>query len=130
MSKTEIVLKNNYERCYMEQGPKTYGRLHMFKSIETVLKYIYGFVYETKLGVQSICFDENESTIYAKILLFRPGILIGKMGMSVEKFEEILSEIFDKSTKINIEEAKKKLYGLVINYISFCHKHIFVLLIH
>ena len=114
----------------MEQGPKTYGRLHMFKSTETVLKYIYGFVYETKLGVQSICFDENESTIYAKILLFRPGILIGKMGMSVEKFEEILSEIFDKSTKINIEEAKKKLYGLVINYISFCHKHIFVLLIH
>ncbi len=112
LSKTAVVFENNYERMYIEPGCKSYGRLHMFKSVDTALKYIHGFDYETKLGIQSIGFDENEDFIFVKILLHRPGLLIGKMGSCVNDFENTLSGVFGKQTKVCIEEAHRRMYGL------------------
>ena len=111
LSKTAVMLNSDKFIRFMEPGRKTYGRVHMFKSADLIFKYVYGFDYEVKFGLQSVGFGEDESFIYVKLLMFRPGVFIGKMGSLCDETEQLFKEAFGKPVKINIEEAKKRMRG-------------------
>ena len=111
LSKVAVVFEHNWERRYMEPGPKTYGRFRMFKALNLVLRKIYTDNYEKKLGLNGIYFNEDEYHIYLKISLHRPGLLIGRSGVDIEELQNTLTDVYGKSTKVEIEETEW-MYGL------------------
>lgn len=78
MQKIAVVLTNTPDTTFVEEGPKTFGRLHLVEAANCVMKQIYGLNYEIKLQIVGICFDEDEKNIKVQVWLSRPGMLIGR----------------------------------------------------
>lgn len=61
----------------------------------------------SRLGIMGIMVDtQDEQMINVYIRLKRPGNFIGKAGSSIYKLEETLSYLFNRPTKIKIDEVK------------------------
>jgi len=110
MSNVAFVLENNYERRFLDCGPKTYGRLNPMRAAHYVLTKIYGINYERKLELVGICFTEDEYVITMQVWLTRPGMLIGKMGYLIDSLEKTLTDVYGKATKVRITETQR-MYG-------------------
>ena len=111
LSETAVTLVNGRYIKFSEPGPKTYGRAHMFESARLILSYVYGYDYERQLGLYSVGFNEDENLIHVRLVMFRPGVFIGKMGFLCDKTKMLFAEAFGKPVEIDIEEAKKRIYG-------------------
>lgn len=71
-----------------------------------------------RLEIPNINVDtQNEDLITVTIWTARPGFIIGKSGSTIRYFENKLSEMFNKPTKIVINEVKKDINSPV--YIGY-----------
>lgn len=84
------------------------GLLSPVVVVYKVLEEHFGFNACFKLRIHSIDVDtQNKSLINVTIKLFRPGLLIGSCGKDIDAIQNKLTEIFAKTTKINVVEVKK-----------------------
>lgn len=84
------------------------GLLSPVVVVYKVLEEHFGFNSCFRLKIHSIDVDtQNKSSINVTIKLFRPGLLIGHHGKDIDAIQNKLTEIFAKTTKINIVEVKK-----------------------
>lgn len=76
--------------------------------VSKVLEAHFGFYGYYSLQIHGIDVDtQNENEIIATIKLHRPGLLIGKSGKDINAVEKMLTETFNKTTRVKIVEVKK-----------------------
>lgn len=75
--------------------------------IEQQFGIMYSSIYNTRrLGIMGIDVDtQDENLITVKIKLRRPDLLIG--GKNIDKLQDRLEYLFNRSVKINIDEIKR-----------------------
>ena len=111
LSKVRFVLTNNYLRTWTEEGPRTYGRIEMWKTLMYALEKVYGEGFEGILHITSIEFDEEPKSIGVTIGTSRPGYVIGLRGSKIDELTKILGEVYGKQTVVWLNETKN-LYGM------------------
>lgn len=61
-----------------------------------------------RMGIMGINIDtQNENFVTVTITLKRPGMLIGKQGGKISELESQLSYLFNRETKVKIDEVKR-----------------------
>ena len=111
LSRVRYVLENNYFRTWSEEGPRTYGRIEMWKTLMCALEKVYGEDFEKILHITSIRFDEEPKSIGVTIGTSRPGYVIGLRGSKIEELTKILGDVYGKQTVVWLDETKI-LYGM------------------
>lgn len=67
-----------------------------------------GYSIIRRMGIMGIDIDtQNENFVTVTITLKRPGMLIGKRGSNINELECKLSYLFNRETKIKIDEVKR-----------------------
>ena len=59
-------------------------------------------------GVSSVAIERTPQKVRVNIYAARPGIIIGRKGIEVERLKNLLSKKIDKQIFINIKEVKSR----------------------
>lgn len=105
LSKEAVVFKNNYTTWYEIEGPRTYGYLDPWRSIEASLDFVYDSNC-VRMCITEISFAESKESMVVSISTSRPGLIIGKAGGRIKELKDALAKCFGKPVDINLSESK------------------------
>lgn len=107
LAKTKFTASNTYTTHWKETGDKTCGRINMFETVNYAMIKVYGFNWNFLLRINGLNFTDDENGICLHVMTHRPSKLIGKCGEKINELEKILSLVFIKDTRIDIEETEE-----------------------
>ncbi len=105
LSKTAVVLKDNYTTRYEIEGPRTYGYLDMWASLNAAFDLVYPKGFMSKF-IYGVFFTESAEKVFVHIITPRPGMVIGLYGDPIDQLTNWLKKCFGKETEIKLQESE------------------------
>lgn len=107
----DVIVKSNYE-IYVPQNKYKYSiynpMIVVWHELERMFDNGTGVAIIRRMGIMGINIDtQNEDLLTVSIFLKRPGLLIGKRGSNIDRLESRLTFLFNRETKIKINEIRK-----------------------
>lgn len=107
----DVIVKSSYE-YYVPKDKYKHSiynpMIVVWHELEKMFDNGKGYSTIRRMGIMGIDIDtQNENFVTVTITLKRPGMLIGKQGGKISELESQLSYLFNRETKVKIDEVKR-----------------------
>lgn len=107
----DVIVKSSYE-YYVPKDKYKHSiynpMIVVWHELEKMFDNGKGYSIIRRMGIMGIDIDtQNENFVTVTITLKRPGMLIGKGGSNINELESQLSYLFNRETKVKINEVKR-----------------------
>lgn len=107
----DVIVKSSYE-YYVPKDKYKHSiynpMIVVWHELEKMFDNGKGYSIIRRMGIMGIDIDtQNENFVTVTITLKRPGMLIGKGGNNINELESQLSYLFNRETKVKIDEVKR-----------------------
>ena len=107
----DVIVKSSYE-YYVPKDKYKHSiynpMIVVWHELEKMFDNGKGYSIIRRMGIMGIDIDtQNENFVTVTITLKRPGMLIDKGGNNINELESQLSYLFNRETKVKIDEVKR-----------------------